>query len=123
MQLDLKSLRELVDKEVTRYEYSNPCPSVGIPWTDERVAAELRQMKAAVVSPYWAEVELRESWEDIHAEPATVRKCAVVADDGRGSLVVFDPTNEDLFLLVVRNDQTLVGFGVRGDLVGCFFAR
>lgn len=123
MQTDLQSLRELADEEIAQYEYPSLGNSTGVPWTDERVGVELREMKAAVVSPYWADVELRETWEDIHAEPAIVRKCAVVADDGKGSLVVFDPLDGDLFLLVVRNGSTLVSIGVRGDLVGCFFAR
>ncbi len=123
MLTDLQSLRELADEEIAHYEYAPLSNPTGLLWTDERVTVELREMKAAVVSPYRADVELRDAWEDIHTGPAIVRKCPVVADDGKGSLVVFDPLDGDLFLLVVRNGSTLVSLGVRGDLVGCFFAR
>jgi len=50
------------------------------------------------------------------------RKCAAIADDGKGMLLLFDPT-EDSFVLAESGSKGLTTFGVRGDAVGCFLAR
>jgi hypothetical protein len=50
------------------------------------------------------------------------RKCAAVAEDGKGVLLLFDPA-ENSFVLAERGSTGLTTFGVRGDAVGCFLAR
>jgi hypothetical protein len=77
-------------------------------------------MRSALVAPYWAEI--RDAFEQVSSHTGLRRKCAVVADDGCGSLLVFDPMQND-FLLAVPQECGLVSVGVRGDAVGCFMAR
>ncbi len=79
-------------------------------------------MRAALVAPYWADVELRDTHEQIAAAPAMSRRCVVVADDLKGTVLTFDPI-ENEFLLAVRREDVLLSIGVRGDAVGCFMAR
>jgi hypothetical protein len=50
------------------------------------------------------------------------RKCVVVADDAKGTLLLFDPVEES-FVLAERGGAGLTTFGARGDAVGCFRAR
>lgn len=120
--MDLETLRRIVENEIEHYLYPSSTDMIGVPWTEERVRAELAAMKGALVSPYWSEVELRDTHEQIAASPALSRMCGVVADDRKGTLLVFDPV-ENEFMLAVRHNDKLMTFGVRGDAVGCFMAR
>ncbi len=119
---DLRELRRTVEHDVESYRYEISPDKVGRPLTKEKIEGELTTMRSAIVDPYWVEVELRDTVEQINADPKALRKCAVVADAGRGTLLAFDPVEEE-FLLAVRSDNELVSIGVRGDAVGCFMAR
>jgi hypothetical protein len=122
MFMDLETLRGTVENEIENYLYPSSTDTVGTPWTEERVRAELAAMKSALVLPYWNEVELRDTHQQIAASPAQSRTCAVVADDLKGTLLVFDPVEHE-FMLAVRHNGRLSTIGVRGDAVGCFMAR
>jgi hypothetical protein len=80
-----------------------------------------QKMRASLVDPYWANIELRDTFAQIGEETASVRKCAVVADDGNGILLAFDPDAEE-FVLIQMGKESLESFGIRGDAVGCFLA-
>jgi hypothetical protein len=62
-----------------------------------------------------------DTFEQVTHEKAAVRRCAVVADDGNGTLLAFDPDDEE-FVLIQMGKESLESFGVRGDAVGCFLA-
>jgi hypothetical protein len=79
-------------------------------------------MRSALVAPYWTEVDIRDTFEQVSSDVSPCRSCAVVADNGHGTLLLFDPTGND-FLLAVRSGDGLRSIGVRGDAVGCFMAR
>ena len=79
-------------------------------------------MRGSLIDPYWVEVELRDTFEQIKMSDSERRKCAAVADDGKGMLLLFDPV-EQSFVLAQRGVTGLSTFGVRGDAVGCFLAR
>lgn len=100
--MDLPTLRRRVEDDIENYRYEYPTNSVGTAWTGERVKAELAALCAAVVDPYWADVELSDKSERIDTELVVVRKCAFLA---------------------ARHGRALVAFGVRGDSVGCFMSR
>ena len=120
--MDLETLRSIVENEIENYFYPSSTSTVGTPWTEERVRAELAVMKSALVSPYWSEVELCDTRQQIDASPALSQTCGVVADDLKGTLLVFDPV-ENEFMLAVRHNDKLSTIGVRGDAVGVFMAR
>jgi hypothetical protein len=120
--MDLHLLRRTVESEIENYQCPSSPNSIGTPWSDQKIATELAVMRAAILEPYWVEVELRDTLEQIDAERETRRACVVVADDRDGTLLAFDPT-ENRFVLVVRCETGLITIGVRGDAVGCLMAR
>ncbi len=120
--LDLETLRRDVETDIESYRYEVPLQSVDIPWSDDRIKLELAAMRAALVVPYWADVELRDTFEQVAADKALSRECVVVADDAHGNLLAFDPI-ENEFLLAQSHDSRLRSIGVRGDAVGSFMAR
>jgi hypothetical protein len=74
--MDLETLRHSVENDIKNYRYSSSGNTVGTAWSEERIEAELAAMRAALVSPYWADVELRDTHEQIATDPAILRKCA-----------------------------------------------
>jgi hypothetical protein len=121
-EVDLARLRQHVETELETYVYDFPDTAIGNPWTDAAVQQGLAKFRASLVEPYWTEVEIRDTFEQVGTIEGPRRKCAAVADDGKGMLLLFDPT-EDSFVLAERGSTGLTTFGVRGDAVGCFLAR
>jgi hypothetical protein len=115
-------LRRRFEDDIENYRYEYPTDSIGTAWTGERIKAELAALRAAVVDPYWVEVVLRDKPEQIDGKPVLVRRCAVAAEDGRGTVLAFDPVDNE-FLPAARHGRALVDFGIRGDSVGCFLSR
>ncbi len=120
--MDLDQLAREVSQAIETYTYDYPPGMLGQPWDAGRIAAHLDAMRGALVLPRWALVALRDTIEQIRsAEPAKYR-CAIVADDRKGTFLVFDV--EDKAFMLARDDGNgLESFGVRGDVVGCFMAR
>jgi hypothetical protein len=118
----LSRLRRRVEKEIDEYVYDVPETAIGDPKPQAAIDAGFAQMRTALVEPYWAEVEVRDTIEQIGMSKPLRRNCAVIADDGQGMLLMFDPV-EDSFVLAQRWQNELQTIGVRGDAVGCFLAR
>ena len=74
------------------------------------------------MQPYWSVVELRDTYDQVRQAEGPNRQCVVVADDGQGTLLLFDPSQND-FALATATSTGLVTIGVRGDAVGCFMSR
>ena len=49
-----------------------------------------------------------------------IRQCVLVAADGEGFELYYDPADEEFVLAMGDPPRTI---GVRGDAVGCFMAR
>jgi hypothetical protein len=120
--IDLSLLRQRVEKEIATYHYDFPDNAVGTPWTDAAIQSGLEQFRASLLEPYWTEVEIRDTFEQVGMIAGPRRRCVAVADDGKGILLLFDPA-EHSFVLAERSSTGLTTFGVRGDAVGCFLAR
>ena len=118
----LLHLRRDVEQAIEAYVYQVPHDAIGRPWSDAAVADGLSQFRASLVEPYWATVEIRDTFDQVGIATSPQRRCAVVADDGKGMLLLFDPT-ENSFVLAQRGKTGLSTFGVRGDAVECFLAR
>jgi hypothetical protein len=78
-------------------------------------------MRSALVDPYVVDVVRRGVVAAVET-PKISKQCIVVADDGRGTLLAYDPLADE-FLLAAEGASGLVDFGVSGDAVGCFLAR
>lgn len=120
--MTFEELRRAIENDINGYEYVVPSGAISNPIPSDRVATELAAMRSALVAPYWAEVEIRDAFEQVSSDAGPYQRCAVVADDGCGSLLVFDPMQGDFFL-AVPHEGGLRSIGVRGDAVGCFMAR
>jgi hypothetical protein len=118
----LLRLRREVEQEIRNYVYGVPDDAIGNRMTDTAVADGLAQMRASLVDPYWVVVEVRDTFDQIVTSAPAHRKCAAVADDGKGMVLLFDPV-EQSFVLAQRGATRLSTFGVRGDAVGCFLSR
>jgi hypothetical protein len=117
--VDLEELRRRVAAEIDSYVYEFPDGMIGKPWSAEKVQAHLQKMRESLIEPYWAEVTLRDTIEQMNAANPPIRRCAIVAN-ADGALPAFDPV-ADKFLLA--HADILESYGVDGDAVGCFMAR
>jgi hypothetical protein len=118
----LLQLRRKVEEDIRSYVYVFPDEAIGNRWTDAKVADGLAQMRTSLIDPYWAVVELRDTFDQVRMSNSDHRKCAAVADDGKGMVLLFDPVEES-FVLAQRTATGLTTIGIRGDSVGCFLAR
>ena len=57
--MDLEKLRENIEREIDNYEYPYSGVEVGQPKSNDWIADQLHQMRAALVTPYWVTVSLR----------------------------------------------------------------
>ena len=130
MQLDHKARTELrhavlddMARHLAEYEISSERSTVGVPWSEERVRAELDRMRAMLVEPYASEYECDDS---LVAEPDRLprgrRAGYVVAEDGVYRLL-FDTAAEDYVLVEHSSDGEWHSWGIRGDASSTFLAR
>jgi len=121
----LEEITRMVRHSIASYAeavQTEPATTVGRPWGIEKIRRGIAEMELALVSPYWTEAEIRDTFEDIGTLQAPPRRCVVVANDNEETIFLFDPLAND-FVLAQRCNSGLVTFGVRGDPVGCFLAR
>jgi hypothetical protein len=111
--LDFSALKQQIEHEIDEYVYRVPEGTIGNPWPAEKVEQHLRAFRAALVEPYWA---------DVTDDDKQLKRCVVVADDGKGCPLIFEPEAQK-FMLAMQKGSGLMSFGVDGDAVGCFFAR
>jgi hypothetical protein len=82
--MDLEQLRLSLSYEIDNYVYPYSDQAIGNPKSSERIADQLRQMRSALVTPYWARV--------------TDEPCVIVADDGGSYLLASVPRLKNTFL-------------------------
>lgn len=122
--IELTKLRETVEQQIRDYAPTNPANALGSELPVGWFQQELSRMKQCLVQPYLV------TMRDLDADGAlTVVEVIAVADDGEGSLVLYDKS-ADQFVLAVhdadpdrKRGADTVSCGVRGDSVDCFLAR
>ena len=127
MEVDLVRLAEEVREELDAFVTPSPNPAaLGTPLPPEWYAMELAAMRKSLVPPYW--IQMRDL--DPSLGRLVILNVVVVADDGDGTLVAYDPQNQGEFVLAQRGADPdaergvgIVSCGVRGDVVGCFLSR
>jgi hypothetical protein len=120
MSTDAASISRIVLAEISDFRAPGPQPDqLGLPLPPEWFHRGLREMKRALVPPVEQEVL------DYDTSPGSVltRRVWVVADDGEGTLLVYDPHPEGDFALVWRHADQHALSNIRGDAVGCFLSR
>jgi hypothetical protein len=112
MTADFEVLAARVREELEGYAVPVRDPrALGTALPPEWFAENLSKMRESLVAPY----KLRLEW--------AARDVFVVADDGDGSLVAYDPCEEGEFALLLRENDQIYDCHVRGDVVGCFLSR
>ncbi|HVJ15786.1 MAG TPA: hypothetical protein VM686_10095 [Polyangiaceae bacterium] len=108
-------VEEWTRRELAAFRYEPPAGTIGIPWSSERVDAELETLRSSLVRPERVTVEF--------LEPTPTRRVLwrVTRDLANGYFVALDPESRQ-FGLVVHGEPSQDA-GVWGDLVGTFMAR
>ncbi len=121
-----EELRRHCEREVEEYKYDLPESAVGNPWPADKLEAQLRKCKAAIVEPYNLQIELRDTVEQMNAEPPVVCEVWVVADDREGYKVFYNPNTCEFGLAEYNpgdDNDIPSSINVNGDFVGTFMAR
>jgi len=121
--MNKQELQKFCENELESYIYDVSAPTIGNAWSKEKVDAQLKQLKIAIVEPYLEEMELRDSYEQLGMKEPEYEQLWVVADDNNGYKVFYDPLAEEFGLAEYAEKQMPTTMGVRGDFVGTFMAR
>ena len=108
-----------VAHELAGYDYVAAPDQVGRPWPPERVAGELEMLRAALVPPRQATLQVEASAE----LPSRTTDAWVVAEAADGTVVAYEPNAGTYWLVEDQGPAGLTTYGVFGDLVGVFMAR
>ena len=109
----------LVEREIANYRYQWVPGLVGDPSSPERVIRELAELRSCLVAPRQTTVQV----ESYTGEPLRTSDAWVVAESADGTVVVYEPTSQDFWLVEWQEHEGFRTFGVNGDLVGTFMAR
>ncbi|MGF1631982.1 MAG: hypothetical protein ACFCUT_21100 [Kiloniellaceae bacterium] len=118
-------VQALVQEELASFEATAPTPgsTIGMPWSTDRLCAQVAELKAALVIPYLQRFELRDTAAEMAASPPILAGYWVVAS-ADGFLLFYDPEAAQFGLAcALANGALPQTIGVRGDLVGTFCAR
>jgi len=119
--MDDESIAELVQQELRGANYAAPAGvTLGIPWSGDKVASRVADLRECLVSPYLQDFRLRDTVEQMRSEQQV--KYWVVAVEGE-FCVFYDPSASNFGLAESPVDGIIPAtIGVRGDLVGTFCA-
>lgn len=125
MESSLSELRQKVQAELDDYEIPEPHPeAVGLPLPSSWFSGRLAEMRAALVMPHASKI--RDCAED--TGELVIVDVAIVADDGQGTIVAYDPAADTYVLASIDPDPDkargvdVVACGIRGTAVDCFLS-
>jgi len=109
----------LARREIAEFRYDPPEGTIGVPWSAERVASELEILRASLIQPKLATVEIADSVTPGPRRALWLVTRALECD----YVVVFDPESRRFGLAVGGNAPLLQTVAVWGKLVSTFMAR
>jgi hypothetical protein len=107
----------IVERALQSFRYEPPDGPIGIPWSQERVRAQVEELRAALITPELRPIKRRppevalESDEELWVVAVT-----------QGWLIFYDPSRRE-FGLAMQGPRGAESTDVYGDLVGTFCAR
>jgi hypothetical protein len=113
--------RKELEREMSEYVYEVPTGSMGTPWSAERVANELREMRQHLVQPRWEQVAIARNAKEATSDERNIRRCILLAED-EDYVLVFDPV-DSLYHLGHRQEHGIATWGINGSAIDCFLAR
>lgn len=125
METPHSQLRQKVLAELDAYEVPEPHPeAMGLPLPPSWFSDRLAEMRTALVMPRAAKI--RDGAEG--TDELVVIDVVIVADDGQGTIVAYDP-QADTFVLATPDPDPdkirgvdAVSCGIRGSAVDCFLS-
>ncbi len=125
-EVDRIQLRRNVEAAFLRYAATYVSPptgeSIGMPWSKEKIDAEVEKMASLIVEPclvkYFSGDDLLPPEQRLIGE----RSAFVVAED-ETYLLLYDFEAEDFVLAARHDDGRLAAWGIRGDAASTFLAR
>lgn len=125
METPFSELRQKVQAELNNYKTPEPHPeTVGLPLPPSWFSGRLAEMRAALVMPHASKI--RDCVEG--TGELVIVDVAIVADDGQGTIVAYDPA-ADTYVLATNypdpdttRDVNIVACGIRGTAVDCFLS-
>ena len=125
-EVDPKQLRRNVEVEFLRYAATYvpllPGETVGIPWSKEKVDAEVEKMASLIVEPYLVQYFSGDDLLPPEQRLVGERFAFVVAED-QSYFLLFDYEAENFVLATRHSDGRLSAWGIRGDAASTFLAR
>jgi hypothetical protein len=124
--VDTLTLRARVEADFCNYAEHYRAPdrekTMGVPWSREKIASEVREALLLVVDPYHVFYNSSDDMLPLTERLIGRRSAFVVAKD-EPYVLLFDHDAED-FVLAYRADHGELGaWGLRGDSVSTFLAR
>jgi hypothetical protein len=118
MQAD--DVEALVRRQIEEFRYTAPSTgTIGVPWSADRVAAEVERLRTSLIRPQLATVEIAD-----YGSPGPRRALWLVTRTlENGYLVVFDSEARAFGLAVSGEVPPPQTVAVWGDLVSTFMAR
>jgi hypothetical protein len=113
-----------VREQIRTYNYLDGRETSGLIGTAlsvEWIEKGLEEFSRALIEPYWLEVEIRDN-EEQRAKPL-IETCLIVADDTKGNLLAFVPSEDKFTVVCEFSVGTFSSFGLDGDAVGAFLSR
>src|SRR5262245_9725016 len=101
-------ISSLVQREIAKFSYDPTSLgyTIGIAWSAENVEGYVRRLKAALVTSYRQQFELRETYYQIESATQSAAEFWVVAKGG-SYLEWFDPSTGELGLGIQTSDSKL----------------
>jgi len=120
--MNKNEIKTLIESELKNYKAIQPKEgsTIGVPWSNEKVASYIPKLKAALVEPYLQKMLLKETHEQIESKQKKYANYWVIAEDS-GYYQWYEPESNEYGLAVINDDQ-FESIGIRGNLVGVYCA-
>ncbi len=117
--MDSHQVASIVARELDTFEYSPSPDTIGTPWSAERMAKAVSELREALIEPEQRPITRHPP--EVRAQSSQNLWVVAVTDDG--FLLFFDPSVREFGLALEAEGGLPVSIGVYGDLVGTFCAR
>ena len=120
-----EEVKNFIQAELEAFEYVKPekASTLGEPWSEDKVASYIQNLKAALVEPYLQQMVLSETYAHLTSDKPEYSEYWIVAEDD-GYFEWFDPSTTEFGLAQksTLDGDKFISIGVRGDLVGVYCA-
>jgi hypothetical protein len=117
--VDVSAIQQMVRQALNSYRPPPGGRTLGQPFSEEKIASELKLLQAALIEPYLARIVVP---DDERGRLARSGPYWVVARLS-GDVVYYDEGANEFGLAQVGANGSMASVAVRGDVAGVFMAR